>query len=59
MAEAWASEKRCLTHYPALPEPFDVVAAWVVGIDVLGKLSKAAVQRAVHEYIPGYHKVRG
>ena len=36
VAEAWASEQRCLTRLPeTLPEPFDVVAVRVVGIDAL------------------------
>jgi DNA replication protein DnaC len=40
VAEAWASEKRCLTRLPEtlpepLPEPFDVVAVRVVGLDAL------------------------
>jgi transposase len=36
VAEAWASEKRCLTRLPeTLPEPFDVVAVRAVGIDAL------------------------
>jgi transposase len=36
VAEAWASEKRYLTRLPeTLPEPFDVVAVRVVGIDAL------------------------
>ena len=36
MAEAWASEKRYLTRLPeTLPEPFDVVAVRVVGMDAL------------------------
>jgi transposase len=36
VAEAWASERRGLTRLPeTLPEPFDVVAVRVVGIDGL------------------------
>ena len=36
VAEAWANEKQCLTRLPeTLPEPFDVVAVRVVGIDAL------------------------
>ncbi len=36
VAEAWANEKRCLTRLPeTLPDPFDVVAVRVVGIDAL------------------------
>jgi hypothetical protein len=36
VAEAWASEQRCLTRLPeTLPEPFDLVAVRVVGIDAL------------------------
>jgi hypothetical protein len=36
VAEAWVNEKRCLTRLPeTLPEPFDVVAIRVVGIDAL------------------------
>src|SRR4051794_37487886 len=36
VAEAWASEKRCLTRLPeTLPEPFDLVAVRVVGMDAL------------------------
>src|SRR4051794_18380178 len=36
VAEAWASEQRCLTRLPeTLPEPFDVVAVRGVGGDAL------------------------
>src|SRR3954449_2401455 len=36
VAEAWVSERRCLTRLPeTLPEPFDVVAVRVVGTDAL------------------------
>ena len=59
VAEAWASEKRCLTRLPetGLSPSMRSRSGWS-GLTP-SSLRRPPVQRAVHEYIPGYRKVPG